>query len=89
MIKIHSNWHLLFLSNSVSFVEQLIDSFMGDLYQELKMTSGAKEDDAWNLVTKAVSKMFKWLRVVRKSSSSAKNHSNRIDQMAEVIWPIG
>ncbi len=78
-----------FLSNSVSFVEQLIYSFMGEMYQELKMTSGAKEEEAWNLVTTAVSKMFKWLRVVRKSASSAKNHGNRIDQMAEVIWATG
>ena len=78
-----------FLSNSVSFAEQLIDSFMGELFCELKKTSGAKEEEAWNLVTTAVSKMFKWLRVVRKGAASAKNHNNKVDQLAEVIWATG
>ena len=78
-----------FLCNSVAFAEMLIDSFMGELFGELKATSGAKDDEAWGLVTTVVSKMFKWLRVVRMGAASAKSHTNRIDQMAEVIWATG
>ena len=74
-----------FLCNSVAFAEMLIDSFMGELFCELKTTSGAKDDEAWGLVTTVVSKLFKWLRVVRMGAASAKNHTNRVDQMAEVI----
>ena len=33
--------------------------------------------------------MFKWLGVVRMGAASAKSHTNRIDQMAEVIWATG
>ena len=74
-----------FLSNLVSFAEILIDSFMGDLFSELKKTSGAKDNKAWSLVTTVVSKIFKWLRVVRKSAASAKSHT----QMTEIIWTMG
>ena len=68
-----------FLCNSIAFTEMLIDSFMGELFSELKMTSGAKDDEAWGLLTTVVSKMFKWLRVVRFGASSAKSHTNKID----------
>ena len=33
--------------------------------------------------------MFKWLRVARKGTASAKNHSSKTDHMAEVIWTTG
>ena len=62
-----------FLSNSVSFFEQMIYSSMDEFHQELKMVSGAKEEEVWNLVITAVSKIFKWLRIVRRSTSSVKN----------------
>ena len=75
-----------FLCNSVAFAEMLIDSFMGELFSELKMTSGNKDDEALGLVTMVVSKMFKWLRVVRMGAASAKSHTSRVDQMAKVIW---
>ena len=78
-----------FLCNSVAFAEMLIDSFMGGLFSELQMASGANDDEAWGLVTTVVSKMLKWLRVVRMGAASAKNHTNRVDQMAEVIQTTG
>ena len=37
------------------------------------MTSGAKDEEVLNLVTIVVSKLFKWLTVVRKGAVSAKN----------------
>ena len=42
------------LTKSVSFAEQLINSFMGELFCELKKISGAKDEEAWNLVTTAM-----------------------------------
>ena len=52
----------------------MIYSLMDKFHQELKMVSGAKEEEVWNLVITAVSKIFKWLRIVRRSTSSVKNY---------------
>ena len=67
----------------------LIDLFMGELFSELKMSSGAKNDASWGLVTTGVSNMFKCLWVVRLGAASAKIHTSKVDQMAEVIWATG
>ncbi len=74
-------------SKSQVFVAEL-SNWMDVFYQELLTTSEASEDEAWELVSACVKKVFEELRRVRASAANAMSEVDATTKCSTIMWAV-
>jgi hypothetical protein len=75
------------LSMAQIFVAEL-SNWMDVFYQELLTTSEASEDEAWELVSACVKKVFEELRRVRASAANATSEADSTSKCSTIMWAL-
>ncbi len=74
-------------SKSQVFIAEL-SNWMDAFYQELLTTSEATEDEAWELVSACVKKVFEELRRVRASAANATSEVDAGTKCSTIMWAV-
>ncbi len=74
-------------TNSQIFAGEMC-GWMDTLYQELRLTSEATEDEAWELVSACIKKIFEELRRARAPAANATSDDNKISRCATYLWAL-
>jgi len=74
-------------TKSQIFVAEMCN-WMDVFYQELLTTSEASEDEAWDLVSACIKKVFEELRRVRASAANATTETNPTARCATYLWAL-
>lgn len=61
---------------------------MDTLHQELRSTLEATEEEAWELVSACVKKIFEELRRARASAANATCDDNKVSRCATYLWAL-
>jgi hypothetical protein len=72
---------------SQNFVMEMC-SWMDSFFQELVTTSEATEDEAWEVVSACIKKMFEVIRVPRAQAANATMDVNPKSQCATYLWAL-
>ncbi len=74
-------------SKSQIFVAEM-SNWMDVFYQELLSTSEATEDEAWDLVSACIKKVFEELRRVRAGAANATTEALASSKCATILWAL-
>jgi hypothetical protein len=74
-------------SKSQIFVAEM-SNWMDVFYQELLSTSEATEDEAWDLVSACIKKVFEELRRVRAGAANATTEVLASSKCATILWAL-
>ncbi len=74
-------------SKSQIFIAEMCN-WMDVFYQELLTTSEATEEEAWELVSACIKKIFEELRRVRASAANATSEVNAANKCATYLWAL-
>lgn len=74
-------------SKSQIFIAEMCN-WMDVFYQELLTTSEATDDEAWELVSACIKKIFEELRRVRASAANATSEVNATSKCATYLWAL-
>jgi hypothetical protein len=72
---------------SQNFVIEM-SSWMDSFYQELVSTSEATEEEAWDVVSACIRKMFKVIRVPRAQAANVTMDGDPKSQCATYLWAL-
>jgi len=72
---------------SQNFVMEMC-SWMDSFFQELVTTSEATEEEAWEVVSACIKKMFEVIRVPRAQAANATMDPNPKSQCATYLWAL-
>jgi hypothetical protein len=70
---------------SQTFLSELM-AFSGDFFDELMHSSDTAEEEAWELLSALIKKIFEELRKVRASAANAARDKNPITRCATYLW---
>jgi hypothetical protein len=74
-------------SKSQIFVAEMAN-WMDVFYQELLTTSEATEEEAWDLVSACIKRVFEDLRRVRAAAANATSEIDPSSKCATILWAL-
>ena len=77
-----------YLANSVTFINQMSESFIENTYSSVR--NKVDQTEAWRMVASGVKALFMWLREVRLTAQAANQlHGDKIAITLEILWASG